>query len=110
MASQGDTPRAGMLQGGRWWVLPVGLPRQVCGQLGHGDTAEAETPPKPARGPPTAFCVVRKPPGRRRDLQGPGSFGSGSLKLGAGCARRGSAPGQLLSEPMPALAWLAGKM
>lgn len=75
-----------------------------CRQLGHGDTAEAGTTPKPARGPPTALCTVRKPPRRRRDPQGPGSFGSDSLECGAG--PRGSAP----SEPVLAGAWLAGDM
>ena len=81
-----------------------------AGSLGTGEAAEAETTPKPARGPPTALCVRRKPPRRRRDAQGLGSFGSDSLKLRAGRARRGSAPGRLPSEPMPALAWLAGEM
>lgn len=93
----------------RLGTATMALPRQVCRQLGHRDAAEAETTPKPARGPPTTLCVVTKPPHRMRDPQGPGSFGSDSLEIRAGCAHRGSAPGQLPSDPMPALAWLAGE-
>lgn len=109
LASQGDTPRAEMLRGRKVVGTAQGrataaLPRQTCRQLGHRDAAEAETTPKPVQGPPTALHMVGKPPCRRRDPRGPGSFGSDSLELRGGRARRRSAPGQLPSEPMPALA------